>query len=238
MQFIDLKAQQARIRKTIEEKIKAVLEHGRYIMGPEIRELEDTLASYTGVRHAIGCASGTDALLLALMAHGVKKGDAVFTTPFSFIATAEAVALLGATPIFVDVDPHTFNLDPLQLEAAIEAFHSPSSALHPLPESVNISKLRPKGVIAVDLFGLPADYGSINTIAQRHGLFVIEDAAQSFGASYFGGKACGLAQIGCTSFFPAKPLGGYGDGGMCFTNEDDLAERMRSRASSTGTLSR
>ena len=228
MQFIDLKVQQARIRKSIEERIRAVLEHGRYIMGPEIRELEDTLAYYVGVRHAIGCASGTDALLLALMAYGVKKGDAIFTSPFSFIATAEAIALLGATPVFVDVDPNTFNLDPLQLEAAVEAFRSHRSALYPLPESVDISALLPKGIIAVDLFGLPADYDSINGIAQNHGLFVVEDAAQSFGASYFGNKTCGLAQIGCTSFFPAKPLGGYGDGGMCFTDDGALADMMRS----------
>jgi len=228
MQFIDLKVQQTRIRKSIEERIRAVLEHGRYIMGPEIRELEDTLASYVGVPHAIGCASGTDALLLALMAYGVKKGDAIFTSPFSFIATAEAIALLGATPVFVDVDPNTFNLDPLQLEAAVEAFSSRRSALYPLPESVDISAMLPRGIIAVDLFGLPADYDSINGIAQKHGLFVIEDAAQSFGASYFGNKTCGLAQIGCTSFFPAKPLGGYGDGGMCFTDDGALADMMRS----------
>lgn len=228
MQFIDLRRQQQRIRKSIEERIQAVLDHGRYIMGPEIGELEESLASYVGVRHAIGCASGTDALLLALMAHGVKSGDAIFTTPFSFIATAEAVAMLGATPVFVDIDPATYNIDPVQLEKAIEAFLASDSAKYPLPAAARISELRPRGIIGVDLFGLSADYKTINEIAGKHDLFVIEDAAQSFGADYFGEKACSLAQVGCTSFFPAKPLGGYGDGGMCFTDDDELAHTLRS----------
>ena len=228
MHFVDLNLQQTRIRKSIDHRINAVLAHGRYIMGPEIGELEDKLASYVGTHHAVGCASGTDALLLALMAHGVSKGDAVFTTPFSFIAAAEAIALLGATPIFVDIESDTFNLDPTQLEVAIEALHSADPSVYPLPGLVDISSLKPRGIIAVDLFGLPADYDSINRMAQKHDLFVIEDAAQSFGASYFEKKACNLAQIGCTSFFPAKPLGCYGDGGMCFTRDDVLADKMRS----------
>jgi len=228
MQFIDLRRQQQRIRQSVEKRIQTVLDHGRYIMGPEIGELEESLASYVGVTHAIGCASGTDALLLALMAHGVKSGDAVFTTPFSFIATAEAIAMLGATPVFADIAPDTFNIDPAQLQKAIEAFLSSDSAIYPLPAAAGISELRPRGIICVDLFGLSADYNTINEIAKKHDLFVIEDAAQSFGADYLGKKACGLAQIGCTSFFPAKPLGGYGDGGMCFTDDEQLADTMRS----------
>lgn len=228
MQFIDLHTQQKKIRGSIERRIATVLDHGRYIMGPEIDELEKTLAAYVGVEHAIGCASGTDALLLALMAYGVKRGDAIFTTPFSFIATAEAIALLGANPVFVDIDPATFNLDPIQLERTIEALRSNGSDSCPLPAGKEFSSLRPRGIIAVDLFGLPADYAAINQIAEKHGLFVIEDAAQSFGASVQGRKACSLAQVGCTSFFPAKPLGGYGDGGMCFTDDELLAGKMRS----------
>ncbi|MCK8601044.1 DegT/DnrJ/EryC1/StrS family aminotransferase [Desulfoferrobacter suflitae] len=227
MEFIDLKLQQARIRNPIDQRIKAVLAHGRYIMGPEVKELEEALASYTGSRHAVGCASGTDALLLALLAHDVKPGDAVFTTPFSFIATAEAIALLGATPIFVDIDPATFNLHPENLQRAIEALLDRDPTRHPLPRQTTGSTLHPKGIIAVDLFGLPADYRQINAIAQSNGMFVIEDAAQSFGAGYFGKKAGSLAQIGCTSFFPAKPLGGYGDAGMCFTDDAALADKMR-----------
>ena len=228
MQFIDLRRQQQRIRNSIEKRIQTVLDHGRYIMGPEIGELEESLASYVGVKHAISCASGTDALLLALMAYGVKSGDAIFTTPFSFIATTETIAMLGATPVFVDIDPATFNMDPVQLENAIEAFLSSGSTKYPLPAAAKVSELHPRGIIGVDLFGLPADYRTINEIAERHGLFVIEDAAQSFGAEYFAAKACGLAQIGCTSFFPAKPLGGYGDGGMCFTDDDQLAHTIHS----------
>ncbi|MDY0039001.1 MAG: DegT/DnrJ/EryC1/StrS family aminotransferase [Desulforhabdus sp.] len=228
MQFIDLTRQQQRIRHSIEKRIQTVLDHGCYIMGPEVSELEASLASYVGVRHAIGCASGTDALLLALMAHGVKSGDAVFTTPFSFIATAEAIALLGAIPVFADIDPATFNIDPAKLEKAIEAFVLSDPAKYPLPATAKVSELRPRGVICVDLFGLPADYNTISQIAQKNGLFVIEDAAQSFGADYFAQKACSLAQVGCTSFFPAKPLGGYGDGGMCFTDDDQLAHTIRS----------
>ncbi|MEN6486597.1 MAG: DegT/DnrJ/EryC1/StrS family aminotransferase [Syntrophobacteraceae bacterium] len=226
MRFIDLAAQQKRIRKSIETRIQAVLDHGQYIMGPEVKALESALAKYTGVSHALSCSSGTDALLLALMACGVEPGDAVFTTPFTFMATAEVVSLLRATPVFVDVDPVTYNIDPNGLERAVEALERGDASIHPLPEGG--AKLRPRGVIAVDLFGLPADYARINAVAKKHGLFVIQDAAQSFGAERFGRKSCSMADIGCTSFFPAKPLGGYGDGGMCFTEDPGLLDAMAS----------
>ena len=235
MQFIDLKAQQQRIRAGIDASINTVLEHGKYIMGPEITQLEEALASFVGVKHAIGCASGTDALLMALMAKNVEPGDAVFTSPFTFIATAEVIRLLGATPVFVDIDPQTFNMDPELLEKAIQAIKRTDAKICPLPHTPD-QKLSPKGIIAVDLFGLPADYDAINAIAEQHGLFVIEDAAQSFGGEYKGKKACALAEIGCTSFFPAKPLGCYGDGGMCFTDDDELKDIMQSiRIHGTGT---
>ncbi|MBW1614218.1 MAG: aminotransferase class I/II-fold pyridoxal phosphate-dependent enzyme [Deltaproteobacteria bacterium] len=228
--FIDLAAQQDRIRPNLEKNIFAVIRHGLYILGPEVQELEEKLSSYTGARHTITCSSGTDALLMALMAYDVGPGDAVFTTPFTFIATAEAISFLGATPVFVDIDPRTFNIDPNQLELGIEALMSNNPSIHPLPSALSFepSALSPKGIITVDLFGLPADYDPINPIAREYGLFVIEDAAQSFGADYHGKKACTLAGIGCTSFFPAKPLGCYGDGGAVFTDDDDLAEKMRS----------
>ncbi len=228
MQFVDLKTQQQKIRGLIEEKIKAVLDHGQYIMGPEIELLESRLARYVGVNHAVGCASGTDALLLALMAEEVKPGDCILTTPFTFMATAETIALLGAVPVFVDIDPATFNMDAAQLSRAVEALRGNDPSRYPLPRSVASDRPRVGGVVAVDLFGIPADYRHINVLAEQHGLFVIEDGAQSFGAEQGGEKACGLTQIGCTSFFPAKPLGGYGDGGMCFTADVVLAERMRS----------
>ncbi|MFC1840661.1 DegT/DnrJ/EryC1/StrS family aminotransferase [Thermodesulfobacteriota bacterium] len=245
MQFIDLNAQQKRIRENIETNIKTVLDHGRYIMGPEVQELENKLAEYVGVKHAISCASGTDALLMALMAYDIGPGDAVFTTPFTFIATAEVISLLGATPIFVDIDPKTFNIDPEKLNKAITALKDGDPNLHPLPlprgipqsgppkeDSTGVtphaSRLTPKGIIAIDLFGLPADYDRIKAIAKKHDLFVIEDAAQSFGGEYKGKKTCSLTDIGCTSFFPAKPLGCYGDGGMCFTDDDSLAALMQS----------
>ncbi len=217
MQFVDLAAQQKRIKEKIDRNIQTVLKHGKYIMGPEVKELEDRLADYTGVKHAIGCSSGTDALLLPLMAYGVGPGDAIFTTPFTFVATAEVIRILGATPVFVDIDPDTFNIDPDKLEVAVQALQAETQA-----------PLEPKGIVPVDLFGLPADYDRINAIAKKYGLFVVEDAAQSFGAQYNGKKACGLADVGCTSFFPAKPLGCYGDGGMCFTNDDELAKTLRS----------
>lgn len=251
MDFIDLKTQQKRIKETLDANIQKVLAHGSYIMGPEVVELEEKLAAYVGARHAIGCASGTDALLMALMAYGVGPGDAIFTTPFTFIATAEVISLLGATPVFVDIDPQTYNMDPAKLDRAIRCVKGSDPSLHPLPQFKSIvsprpagedphvasapstgeggaGALRPRGIIPVDLFGQPADYDRINEVAQRYGLFVIEDAAQSFGAEYKGKKACSLANIACTSFFPAKPLGCYGDGGMCFTDDDPLAKEMDS----------
>lgn len=227
MRFIDLEAQQKRIRVKLEERIGRVLDHGGYIMGPEIREVEEKLAEYAGTAHAVSCGSGTDALLLALMAYGVGPGQAVFTTPFTFIATAEVISLLGATPVFVDIDPVTFNIDPIALERAVDAVEKNDATLHPLPLGGAV-RLKPGGVIPVDLFGLPADYGRINAVARAHGLFVIQDAAQSFGAEREGKKSCSHADIGCTSFFPAKPLGCYGDGGMCFTGDAELAAVMRS----------
>jgi dTDP-4-amino-4,6-dideoxygalactose transaminase len=226
VQFIDLAYQQKRIRNQIEKNLLAVLDHGQYMMGPEVGILEKQLADFTGVRHAVACASGTDAILMALMANNVGPGDAVFTTPFTFIATAEVVQLLGATPVFVDIDPVTFNIDPSKLSKAIHALKARNSSGHPLP--AGFESVQPRAIIAVDLFGLPADYTAINELADRERLFVIEDAAQSFGALYKGEKACSLAAAGCTSFFPAKPLGGYGDGGMCFTNNDNLADTLRS----------
>ena len=226
MQFIDLGSQQKRIRPKIEANIQAVLDHGHYIMGPEVFKLEQTLAEFVHAKHAIACASGTDALLMALMAYGVKPGDAILTTPFTFIATAEVISLLGATPVFVDIDPQTYNLDPSQLELAIQAIQDNDAQKYPLP--AHESPLTPKGIIPVDLFGLPADYDQINAIAQKYHLFVIEDAAQSFGAEYQNRKAGALANVGCTSFFPAKPLGCYGDGGMCFTDDDTFAEVLKS----------
>jgi dTDP-4-amino-4,6-dideoxygalactose transaminase len=228
MEFTDLGAQQNRIKESIDRNIQTVMKHGQYIMGPEIKELEKRLANYVGIKHAIACSSGTDALLLALMAYGIGSGDAIFTTPFTFIATAEVISLLGATPVFVDIDPKTFNIDPEQLDKAITALKTIDPSLHPLPLTPDSSLLMPRGIIPVNLFGLPADYDRINAIAKEHGLFVIEDAAQSFGAEYNGKKSCSLAEIGCTSFFPAKPLGCYGDGGMCFTEDDKKAEVMRS----------
>jgi UDP-2-acetamido-2-deoxy-ribo-hexuluronate aminotransferase len=218
LDFIDLKTQQQRISASLTENIRRVLAHGQYIMGPEIQALEARLATYVGVKHAISCSSGTDALLMPLMAYGVGPGDAIFTTPFTFIATAEVIQLLGATPVFADIDPKTFNLDPEALAAAVRGLGQNSGTAH----------LKPKGIIPVDLFGQPADYDRIHTIAQEHGLFVLEDAAQSFGATYKGRRAGALAAVAATSFFPAKPLGGYGDGGAVFTDDDHLAEVLRS----------
>ena len=228
MQFIDLATQQKRIRDKIEANITAVLDHGKYIMGPEIKTLEQKLAEYAGVKHAIGCASGTDALLMALMALKVGPGDAVFTSPFTFIATAEVISLLGATPVYVDIDPESFNIDPAKLDQAVSALKSNDPSLHPLPMTNSPSPLIPKGIIGVDIFGLPAEYERIDAVAREHDLFVIEDAAQSFGAELNGKKAGSFGNIACTSFFPAKPLGCYGDGGMCFTDDDELANIMES----------
>lgn len=215
MQFIDLKYQQQLIIEDINQRIQNVLDHGSYIMGPEVRELEDQLAAYVDVKHAISCSSGTDALLLSLMAKGTGPGHAIFTTPFTFIATAEVISLLGATPVFVDVDQQAYNIDPQQLEIEIE-------------KAATENNLKPFGIISVDLFGLPADYNNVTDIADKYGIFIIEDAAQSFGAEYNGRKTCALTDIACTSFFPAKPLGCYGDGGMCFTNNDELADIIKS----------
>jgi dTDP-4-amino-4,6-dideoxygalactose transaminase len=232
MQFIDLAAQQARIKDQIDANIQAVLSHGKYIMGPEVAEIEKRLSHYVGAKHAVSCASGTDALLMALMALNVGPGDAVFTTPFTFIATAEVIQLLGATPVFVDIDPSTFNIDPNKLEQAILAITSNDPSIYPLPDVARKTPadapLRPKCIIPVDIFGLPADYERIGQIAQTTDLYVIEDAAQSFGAELNGKKACSFGHIAATSFFPAKPLGCYGDGGMCFTEDDQLAEAIRS----------
>jgi UDP-2-acetamido-2-deoxy-ribo-hexuluronate aminotransferase len=215
--FIDLQAQQNQIRGRIEARIQAVLDHGAYIMGPEVAELEERLADFVGVKHCIGVASGTDALLMALMAYGVGPGDAIFTTPFTFVATSEVILLLGATPVFVDIDPRTFNLDPQKLEQALASFCSDQS-----------HGLTARGIIPVDLFGLPADYDPIRQLADKNGLFVLEDAAQGLGGRYFGRQAGNLGDVAATSFFPAKPLGCYGDGGALFTADDQLADRLRS----------
>jgi len=228
MQFIDLAAQQSRIKAKIDANIQTVLSHGKYIMGPEVAELEKRLAEYVGCKHAVGCASGTDALLMALMVLEVGPGDAVFTSPFTFIATAEVIQLLGATPVFVDIDQSTFNINPDKLEAAIKAVQSNDPSIHPLPSNSNFSILNSKCLIPVDLFGLPADYERIDAIARKYGLSVIEDAAQSFGAEFNGKKACSFGHIAATSFFPAKPLGCYGDGGMCFTDDDEIAGVLES----------
>lgn len=213
--FIDLKSQYERVEDEVKNGIEAVLEHGAYIMGPEITELESRLAEFSKVKHAVGCASGTDALVMALLALGVGQGDAVFTTPFTFMATAESIALLGATPVFVDIDPETYNIDPAALKKTIRKVHDEQ-------------KLNPKGIIAVDLFGLPADYDAIEAIGKNNGLFLIVDAAQSFGATYKGRPVCSIGDVACTSFFPAKPLGCYGDGGMVFTDDETLNELLRS----------
>jgi len=207
MEFIDLKTQYARLKTTVDARIHRVLEHGQFIMGPEVAELEQSLEARTGSRYCIGCASGTDALLIALMALGVGLGDEVVTTPFSFVATAETIALLGARPVFVDIDPRTYNLDPHLLDGVI------------MP--------RTRAIIAVSLYGQCADMDAINDVAAAHGIAVIEDAAQSFGATYKGRPSCNLSTIGCSSFFPSKPLGCYGDGGACFTDDQVLATRMR-----------
>ncbi len=207
MQFIDLAAQQERIKDKINANIQKVLAHGNYILGPEVSELENKLAAFTGAKYCITCANGTDALQIAQMALGIGPGDEVITPGFTYIATAETVALLGAKPVYVDIDPNTYNLDPAQLEAAITP--------------------RTKAIIPVSLYGQCADFDAINAIAKKHGIPVIEDAAQSFGASYNGKKSCNLSTIACTSFFPSKPLGCYGDGGAIFTNDEDLARLLR-----------
>ncbi|WP_315903435.1 DegT/DnrJ/EryC1/StrS family aminotransferase [Shewanella algae] len=207
MQFIDLGAQQALIKNKIDLAIQNVLRHGIYILGPEVLELEEKLATFTGVKHCITVANGTDALQIAQMAFGIGPGDEVITPGFTYIATAETVALLGARPVYVDVCPKTYNLDPAKLEAAI----TPNT----------------KAIIPVSLYGQCADFDGVNAIAAKYGIPVIEDAAQSFGASYKGKKSCNLSTVACTSFFPSKPLGCYGDGGAIFTNDDSLALIIR-----------
>jgi UDP-2-acetamido-2-deoxy-ribo-hexuluronate aminotransferase len=219
MKFIDLAAQQKSIREKIERNIKKVLDHGKYIMGPEVKELEEKLADFAGVKYAIGCSSGTDALLISLMVYNIGPGDYIITTPFTFIATAEVILLLGAKPVFVDIDEKTYNIDPIKIEDFLKAPFNPETRK-------DIEPGRIKGIIPVDIFGLPADYDRINRIAKKYGLFVIEDAAQSFGAEYKGKKTGSLTDIGCTSFFPAKPLGCYGDGGMIFTDDEEIAQKL------------
>ena len=214
MEFLDLKTQQKRIRKSLEKRVNKIFDHGAYIMGPEVFELEEKLASYCGVKHAISCSSGTDALLIPLMAWGIGPGDAVFTTPFTYVATAEVISLLGATPVFVDVYESTFNIDCEKLEDEVKKI-------------ISKGKLKPKAVIPVDLFGLPARYRMIHDIAKKYDLKVIEDAAQSFGGAIGNNKVGTFGDVAATSFYPAKPLGCYGDGGAIFTNDDDLAEECK-----------
>jgi UDP-2-acetamido-2-deoxy-ribo-hexuluronate aminotransferase len=207
MQFIDLKAQYNQIKENIDKRIQTVLDHQRFIMGPEVQELEEKLAQYVGVKHCIGVANGTDGLQISMMALGIGPGDEVITTPFSFIATAETIVLLGAKPIFVDINPKTYNINPNLIEQAITP--------------------KTKAILPVNLYGQCADFDKINKIAAKHNLTVIEDAAQSFGATYKTKKSCSLSTIGCTSFFPSKPLGAYGDAGACFTDDDELAKAIR-----------
>ena len=215
MQFNDLKRQFEHLRPAIEGRISDVLEHSKFILGPEVRELERSLAEYCGVRHAIGVGNGTEALMLALMAADVGPGDAVFTSTFSFFASAEVISLVGATPIFVDIDETTYNIDAPALSDSITSV-------------VADKKLRPRAIIAVDLFGLPADYPQIEAIASQHDMLVIEDGAQSFGGELGDRRVGSFGAMAGTSFFPAKPLGCFGDGGAVFTNDDSLADRIRS----------
>jgi len=214
VEFLDLKTQQKRIRKPLEKRISKILDHGAYIMGPEVFELEEKLADYCGVKHAISCSSGTDALLIPLMAWGIGPGDAVFTTPFTYVATAEVISILGATPVFVDVYESTYNIDCDKLEIEIN-------------KVIEEGKLKPKAIIPVDLFGLPARYRLIDKIAKKYNLKVIEDAAQSFGGSIRDKKVGVFGDVAATSFYPAKPLGCYGDGGAIFTNDDSLADECK-----------
>jgi UDP-2-acetamido-2-deoxy-ribo-hexuluronate aminotransferase len=206
--FANLKRQYHRYKDEIDEAVAGVIESAHFIMGPDVQALEEELCEFTGAKHAITCSSGTDALLLAMMALDIGPGDEVITTPFTFIATAETIAFLGAKPVFVDIDETTYNIDVSKIEAVITD--------------------KTRAIVPVSLYGQPADMDEINTIAKRHGLKVIEDAAQSFGATYRGKCSCNLSDIGCTSFFPAKPLGCFGDGGAVFTNDDNLAEKIRS----------
>ncbi|MCW5589288.1 MAG: DegT/DnrJ/EryC1/StrS family aminotransferase [Legionellales bacterium] len=206
MQFIDLKTQYQRIKHAIDKNIQDVIDSGNFIMGPEIKLLETQLAEFTGAKHAITCANGTDALQLALMAIDIKPGDEIITTPFTFIATCETIALLGAVPVMVDIEENTYNIDPSKIEAAITS--------------------KTKAIMPVSLYGQPANFTAINEIAAKYQLIVIEDAAQSFGATHHGKRSCNLSTIATTSFFPSKPLGCYGDGGACFTNDDAIALKL------------
>lgn len=215
MQFIDLATQYQHLKDKIDTRIKTVLEHGQYIMGPEVIELESKLSEYVGVKHTISCANGTDALTLALMVLGVKEGDAIFCPTFTFFATAETIAFEGATPVFVDSNIDTFNICPKDLEKRIQ-------------HVIKQGQLRPKAIVAVDLFGLPADYPALRSIADKYNLKIIEDAAQGFGGEINGKRAGSFGDISTTSFFPAKPLGCYGDGGAIFTDIDEYAEKLRS----------
>jgi UDP-2-acetamido-2-deoxy-ribo-hexuluronate aminotransferase len=207
MEFIDLKAQYRCYQAAIDARMRTVLEHGHFIMGPEIAELENALAAYCGVKHCLTVASGTDSLEIAFRALDIGPGDEVITVPFTWISTAEAIALVGARPVFVDIEPHSFNMDPSLVEAAVTP--------------------RTKAIMPVSLFGQMADYDAINAVATRHGITVIEDGAQSFGATRHGRRSCGVTRVSSTSFFPAKPLGCYGDGGALFTDDDRLADTMR-----------
>ncbi len=207
MQFIDLAVQYRRIKDDVDRRMAAVLEHGQYVMGPEIEALETRLAEFAGARHCVALSSGTDALLVAMMALEIGPGDEVITTPFTFIATGEMIALIGAKPVFVDIDADSYNLDPGKIEAAITD--------------------RTRAIVPVSLYGQCADMDSINAIGEKHGIPVIEDAAQSFGATYKGRRSCGLSRLAATSFFPAKPLGCYGDGGAAFTDDPELDKLMR-----------
>lgn len=213
MEFVDLKSQYKKLKTEIDANIQKVLNHGHYLMGPEVAELEQQLAEYVGVKNCITCANGTDALHMVLMAWGIKKGDAVFVPTFTFMSTAEVVSLAGATPVFTDIDLKTFNIDAASLEKQIE-------------KVIAEGKLKPKAVIPVDLFGQPADYSKILPVAKKYNLLVLEDGAQGFGGDINGKKACSFGDAATTSFFPAKPLGCYGDGGAIFTDDDKLAELL------------
>ena len=208
MNFIDLKMQYQLYKSDIDTRIQAVIENTRFIKGLELKELEAKLAEYVGVKHAVGCGSGTDALLVPLLAYGIKPGDEIITTPFTFIATAEVISFIGAVPVFTDIDEKNYNIDISQIEKKITK--------------------KTKGIIPVSLYGQVPDMDQINAIAKKHNLFVIEDGAQSFGAVYKGRKSCGLSDVGATSYYPSKPLGCYGDGGMMFLNDDELAAKLRS----------
>lgn len=215
MNFRDLKAQYSALKDEMDQAILDVVASSAYVLGPKVKEMETAFADYVGVKHCIGCASGTDALLLALKAWDVKAGDAVFVPSFTFFASAEVVAIQGATPVFVDVDQDTFNMDVRDLIFKIE-------------QTIKAGQLKPKVIIAVDLFGLPADFKLISEVAKRYGLYLLEDAAQGFGGRIGDQKACTFGDIAATSFFPAKPVGCYGDGGAVFTNNDEWAELIDS----------